>query len=135
MRTFEIILLLSVTLLPFVKRPVMRRVQANHILIFLGVLLSLHLVLEGWRWQMIPAYILVLILAWRIKALDASEPVRLNFLRGAGFFGIVALALVAWVLPMALPVFTLPEPTGSYNGYRNGPRSNGPGRDIHQRLK
>jgi predicted dienelactone hydrolase len=115
MRTFEIILLLSVTLLPFVKRPVLRRVQANHILIFLGVLLSLHLVIEGWRWQMIPAYILVLILAWRIKALDASETVRLNFLRGVGFFGIVALALVAWVLPMALPVFTLPEPTGSYS--------------------
>src|SRR6056300_910515 len=114
MRTFEIILLLIVTLLPFVKRPVLRRVQANHVLIFLGVLLSLHLVFEGWRWQMIPAYILVLILAWRIKALDASEPVRLNFLRGAGFFGIVALALVAWVLPMALPVFNLPEPTGIY---------------------
>ncbi len=115
MRTFEIILLLSVTLLPFVKRPVLRRLQVNHILIFLGVLLSLHLVIEGWRWQMIPAYILSLLVAWRIKALDASEPVRLNFLRGAGFFGVIALALVAWVLPMALPVFNLPQPTGTYN--------------------
>ncbi len=115
MRTFEIILLLTVTILPFIKRPVLRRVQANHILIFLGVLLSLHLVIEGWRWQMIPAYILLLILAWRIKVLDTAEPVRLNFLRGAGFLGIIALTVVGWVLPMALPVFSLPEPTGSYS--------------------
>ena len=114
MRTFEIILLLIVTLLPFVKRPVLRRVQANHVLIFLGVLFALHLVIEGWRWQMIPAYILVLLVAWRIKAIDTTEPTRLNFLRGAGFLGISILAFVGWVLPMALPVFNLPEPKGSY---------------------
>jgi len=115
MRTFEIILLLTVTILPFIKRPVLRRVQANHILIFLGVLLSLHLVIEGWRWQMIPAYILALLVAWRIKAIDTTELGRLNFLRGAGFLGIIALTVVGWVLPMALPVFSLPEPTGSYS--------------------
>lgn len=115
MRTFEILILLTVTILPFVKRPLLDRVKPNQVLVFLGVLLSLHLIFEGWRWQMIPAYILVLILAWRVKVLDASQPVRLTFPRGIGFFGIVLLALVGWVLPMALPVFTLPQPSGSYS--------------------
>ena len=73
MRTFEIILLLLVTILPFVKRPLLKRVNPNDILIGLGVLLSLHLIIEGWRWQMIPAYILVLLLAWRIKAVDIGK--------------------------------------------------------------
>ncbi len=115
MRTFEIFLLLVVTVLPFVKRPLLDRVKAKSVLIFLGALLALHLIFEGWRWQMIPAYVLTLILAWRIHAVDSEKPVRLTFLRVTGFAGIVVLAFLGWVLPMALPVFSLPEPRGSYS--------------------
>ncbi len=114
MRTFEIALLLILIVLPFVKRPVLRRFKTNSVLLFLGVLLILHFLLEGWRWQMVPVYILVLVLAWRIKVIDASEPVRMNFLRGIGFFGILAMLFAGWLLPMALPVFSLPEPSGPY---------------------
>ena len=115
MRTFEIFLLLVVTVLPFVKRPLLDRVKAKSVLIFLGALLALHLIFEGWRWQMIPAYVMTLILAWRIHGVDSEKPVRLTFLRVTGFAGIVVLAFLGWVLPMALPVFSLPEPTGSYS--------------------
>ena len=114
MRTFEIILLLVVTILPFVKRPLLSYVKTHYLLLLLGVVLSLHLVFEGWRWQMIPAYILFFILAWRIYRLDPTQPVRLSIPRVVGFIGIAALALMGWVLPMALPVFSLPEPNGSY---------------------
>jgi hypothetical protein len=115
MRTFEIIILLVVTILPFVKRPLLSRVKSNHIVIFLGVLVALHLLIEGWRWQMFPAYALVLILAWRIRVTDVSKPARLTFLRGIGYVGLIALAFIGWVLPMALPVFSLPEPRGAFN--------------------
>lgn len=114
MRFFEILLLVVVTILPFVKRPVIRRVRPDYLLILLGVLLVLHLVLEGWRWQMIPAYLLVLIVAWRVKAAYPAHKVRLSFARVIGFLGIAALILPGWVLPIALPVFSLPEPRGPY---------------------
>lgn len=115
MRTFEIILLVLVTLLPFIKRPLVRRIPANYILLFIGFILVLHLLTEGWRWQMIPAYLLTVLVAWRINAVDASHPARLTFPRAAGFAGLILLLLVAWVLPAVLPVFSLPEPQGPYS--------------------
>lgn len=115
MRTFEIILLATVTILPFVKRLLVLHISSTYLLIFLGALLSLHLIIEGWRWQMFPAYLLTLILAWRIKVVDISNAVRLSFLRIVGFIGISILALIGWILPMTLPVFILPEPQGMYH--------------------
>ncbi|WP_255350052.1 hypothetical protein [Mangrovimonas sp. TPBH4] len=40
MRIFEILLLAAVTLLPFVKRPLLRRIHADYLLLFLGLLLA-----------------------------------------------------------------------------------------------
>lgn len=114
MRIFEIILILVVTILPFVKRPLLRSVSATYLIVILAVLMSLHFIFEGWRWQMIPVYLLTFILAWRLKVIDTSQPTRLTFLRGLGFLGIVVLLVIGWVLPMALPVFTLPQPRGPY---------------------
>jgi len=114
MRTFEIILLVAVTILPFVKRKLLLHIRTNHLLPILGCLLLIHLLFEGWRWQMIPAYILLVLLAWRITAADPAQQPQRSFARILGFAGIAFLALVAWLLPAALPVFTLPEPTGTY---------------------
>ena len=114
MRTFEIILLVVVTVLPFVKRKLLLQFRSHYILIFLGILLLLHLIVEGARWQMFPAYFLLLIVAWRIKTVDISQPASLNFLRVSRYFVFSLLAIIAWVLPMGLPVFDLPEPRGSY---------------------
>lgn len=114
MRILEIILLLVVTILPFVTKRLVTRIQRTYLLVFLGVLAALHLTIEGWRWQMIPAYVLLLILAWKIKTVDVTRPFRLTFLRAIGFFAVAIAALIAWVLPMVLPVFSLPEPRGAY---------------------
>jgi hypothetical protein len=114
MRTFEIILLLLVTLLPFVKRPLARQIPSSYLLLSLGGVLAVHLLLEGWRWQMIPAYFLTLLLAWRIQAVDATQPTRLSIPRALGFVGVSLLILIGWVLPMVLPVFSLPAPTGAF---------------------
>lgn len=114
MRTFEIILLVVVTILPFIKRKLLLQLRSNYILIFLAVLLALHLIIDGARWQMVPAYFLLLVVGWRIKVVDISQPARLNFLRLSGYFIFSLLALIAWVLPMVLPVFDLPEPRGRY---------------------
>lgn len=114
MRTFEIILLILVTVLPFVKRKLPDSFRANYLLIAIGLTLVFHLALEGWRWQMFPAYLLLLILAWRIKVMDLSEPVKLTFLRVLGFAGILIVAAIGWLLPIILPVFSLPAPNGPY---------------------
>ena len=114
MRTLEIILLLVVTIFPFVKRPLLKRIRPTYVLAFLGALLALHLLIEGWRWQMIPAYLLIGILAWRIKVIEPDQASRLSLVRGIGFFGMTVVMVVGWILPLALPVFTLPTPSGAY---------------------
>ena len=115
MRPFEIILLLIITILPFTKRKILTHIKSDYILIFLVIVLVLHLTIEGYRWQMVPAYVLTALLAWRIKAVDISQPSRLSFTRILGYAGISLLIIIGWVLPSVLPVFTLPEPTGQYN--------------------
>ena len=114
MRFLEIILLLTVTILPFIKRPVSKHLRQELLLIFPGALLILHLVIDGWRWQMAPAYILVLLLLWRLKVLKSSDAVKLSFKRAIGFFFVIILMAAGWVLPNLLPVFDLPQPAGNY---------------------
>ncbi|WMI68997.1 hypothetical protein [Mangrovimonas sp. YM274] len=114
MRIFEILLLAAVTLLPFVKRPLLRRIHADYLLLFLCVLLALHLIVEGWRWQMVPAYVLLVLVAWRLKAVDGFASVKFSWFRGLGYVLLCLLLVIGWVLPMVLPVFSLPEPRGSY---------------------
>lgn len=114
MRTLEFILLLVVSILPFVKRPLLRKVQANIVLIILASLLLMHLVIEGGRWQMIPVYFLLVILAWRLKVAKPDTKVRITFLRVLGYMGVLIVVAVGWVLPKALPVFSLPQPRGAY---------------------
>lgn len=79
-----------------------------------GVLLiGVHLPLEGYRWQMIPAYGLtaVLLLLTIRRRTTNTSPSRLAWLGSLlGLF----VWLVAVALPVALPVPRLPDPTGSY---------------------
>lgn len=113
MRTFEVILLILVTVLPFVKRQVTHHIKPLYLVGALSFLLLLHLIIEGWRWQMSPGYLLMLVLIWRIISMN-QESVKLSFLRIVGFAGIVFLATIGWILPQVLPVFSLPEPGGSH---------------------
>jgi len=84
----------------------------------------IHAVAEGMRWQMVPAYVLLgllaLVLLWRSRR-DAGDPAdqpKRGILRrlasGVVRFGLLPVVLLfAWFLPAAIPVFEIPEPSGS----------------------
>lgn len=114
MRIFEIVLLVVVTLLPFVKRPLLNIIKKRHVSIILGFILISHLLFEGWRWQMIPVYFVLIILIWRIYLVKETLSTKLTFLRGIGYATIIVLLIIGWILPNVLPVFSLPAPTGVY---------------------
>ena len=82
----------------------------------------IHLVVEGYRWQMVPAYALALIV---VAGMIRGVPQRAETQRGmpsrsrriaaliGTMLGFLVLALAA-ALPSLSPVFSLPEPTGRY---------------------
>lgn len=122
MRTFEVLILVTLFLkLVGCSFPIIQRPHWIDLLPSLAVFLTvIHLVVEKYRWQMAPAYGLTLLLfllsLLRIKRGGQSahkQPSR-RVLAIIGFlFRLLILALVA-ALPILLPVFRLPEPTGPY---------------------
>lgn len=127
MRWFEIVLLaaLGAGLLVWISRR-HRSTLRKPFLISSAVAaaaLPLHLLIEGARWQMSLAYVLVVILGvvafltWKNK--DGAAPVqKRSWVRRVASWtgaGVLALFLVAAaVLPALFPVDVLPEPTGPY---------------------
>lgn len=121
MRILEILLL--ATLLPgvaFLFLPARRRPRWRHYLPILGlVLIVLHLVVEGYRWQMVPAYALTgafLLASRRTVARRVPDPPPASRWRKAlaivgAAFVLIVFGLAALV-PALLPVFELPEPSG-----------------------
>jgi hypothetical protein len=124
MRPVEALVLLAIpfSLLAYLI-PIRRRPRWLFLLPALAALLVLiHLVVEGYRWQMVPAYALAAIIlagmVWGIR--QAAKPQceapsrgrRILALYGVAL-GLLVLALAA-ALPSILPVFSLPEPTGPY---------------------
>ncbi len=84
------------------------------------VLIMLHLLIEGGRWQMWPAYVLAVLFSlvnlWRLLVKQASAAPSLPFrvLRALGAVLGLLFTLAAVLLPVLLPVFSLPQPTGPY---------------------
>jgi hypothetical protein len=84
------------------------------------LLTVIHLGLEQFRWQMVPAYGLTLLFfllsVYRIKRggqpPEKQPPRRVLFIIGL-FFRLLLFTIVA-MLPILLPVFRLPEPTGPH---------------------
>ncbi|NMH87060.1 alpha/beta hydrolase family protein [Flavivirga algicola] len=114
MRYLEIVLLLLVTFLPFTKRILLKILEKKYLLAALVTILVSHLLIEGWRWQMFPVYLLLIIILYRIISTNAITNYKLTFLRIVGYVVVVLLLIPGWVLPNILPVFQLPEPTGKY---------------------
>jgi len=128
MRPIEVLILLALLfsllahLIPRSRRPRwLSRLPALAV-----ILVVIHLVVEGYRWQMVPAYALAafLVSGMVLRSRGAATqhpptPSRLRRILGilgaiVGFIlGLTTLALAA-LLSTALPVFTLPEPTGPY---------------------
>lgn len=108
MRPFEIIipLLLGLYLLWRHPRPLWIRL-APAAALFITLI---HFAIEGYRWQMIPLYVLTSLLGlsalFKIKSPSDWNPV--------GSYLIVILLAVATVLPVVLPVPSIPAPDGPY---------------------
>lgn len=125
MRTLEI--LLAATLLLTLIGFFFRQDTRPHIFTFLPsvglLLIVLHLIIEGYRWQMLPMYaltvILFLVTVKRLvkgKTLSPTRPASRK--RTALRFSLVIVGLLFFILAAALPalfpVFRLRQPTGSY---------------------
>src|SRR5215211_5769443 len=108
MRPLEIMIpvLLAVHLLWRGPRPVWIRLLPA----FALIVVFLHLIIEGYRWQMIPIYLLTVLLAVR-------ELVRRNFTSDikplASILLVIALA-ISTSLPIVLPVPSIPDSNGPY---------------------
>lgn len=119
MRPFELALVLSLLLTAlsgFV--PLQRRPRWIRYLPWLsGALLALHLVLEGYRWQLAPAYALTaiqLLMSRRAQPAQAPPPARLRTILRIAAGVLVLLVLgTTTLLATLIPVFDLPAPSGA----------------------
>jgi predicted dienelactone hydrolase len=124
MRILEIVFLISslAALIWSLKRNVVKSLAFSVLWGCTVLALLLHLMIEGWRWQMIPAYlvgavILIISAAKKFLERDAKDQPRKWFrtalkilLSGAA----ILLVLISGILSWAFPVFQLPAPTGPY---------------------
>ncbi|WP_068621249.1 alpha/beta hydrolase family protein [Paenibacillus tuaregi] len=113
MRVFEMLL---VTACAAVMIVLLLRKEANRMAgiitgITCGALLASQLLFEGYRWQMIPAYAVavVLVIAALFKRRKAGKTVRYTV---SSLFVLLLGGSVA--LSLLLPVFQLPKPTGEF---------------------
>ncbi len=109
MRLFESILLLILIMLiyqlVFSKQKTVRPI---HLLLFALILAVAHLMFEGYRWQMVPAYLSFGIAYLRVKTGELKFTQQFNKITWS--LGTV----IAVGLPFAVPIMTLPEPTGPF---------------------
>lgn len=77
--------------------------------LLLGILLIAHLGLDGWRWQLAPAYALGLLIFVGVPTVLAGPITRTVIAAlGCGLVAVSAALCLIW------PVFELPAPTGTY---------------------
>lgn len=123
MRFFEVLLLLSLLLVLVI---LFFANKHRRLIIFSSLTsvfsLLFHLLLEGERVQMLPAYLLtliVLLISLRHIVFKRKEKTRTrsrarSLLRNIGIFLTFLLLFLIATLPILLPVFKLPEPRGSF---------------------
>jgi predicted dienelactone hydrolase len=124
MRFFEVVILVSVAFMLIKSRMPVAKKPVGMTVFFLLVLISvvLHIFLEKPRWQMVPAYGLLGILtcAFLIRYFfqpgNQVEPPKLFKRLGnaLGFYLGWLTFIVAVLLPVVLPVFKYPAPSGPY---------------------
>ncbi len=94
----------------------------NYLPGFTLVIVLCHVVFEGVRWQMIPAYIftsvLFLISLKQILGAKKEQQERLSLfkriLKVSGTIIIILLFIISIILPLEVPMFRIPHPTGKF---------------------
>nr|ATZ76730.1 Lip114 [uncultured bacterium] len=122
MRTFEILTLgtlflaLAARFWSVEKRPS----RANYLPGAAILLILIHLVVEGYRWQMVPAYaltaLLFLLSVPRLLGKKSASQAGLGrkILNRIGMASGLVVFAIAAALPTLFPVFQMPDPTGHY---------------------
>ncbi|RDU25228.1 alpha/beta hydrolase family protein [Anaerosacchariphilus polymeriproducens] len=117
MRIFELLLILSELFLMYL---LFKKKECHKILFVSGVstvILIIHFIVEGYRWQMLFPYLVTVIFlivsSYRyLKKSDSIKiPKKLTYV--INIF-LVLLILISAGLSIILPVFKMPEPTGTY---------------------
>src|SRR6056297_214030 len=112
MLVFELLLLITATLYITLSRAIHTKLEKKYVLGLLVFFLIAHFVFDGYRWQMIPSYII-----WLFAIITAIRQPRktsskvISVAKGAGT---ALLFATAYVLPSLFPVFELPKTTGPF---------------------
>src|SRR5687768_13294212 len=128
MRPLEALFVAAVILVLVMRwlQPRNRQVAAT-MLAMIGILAALHVVFDGWRWEMIPSYAMGAFGIWilsrdlrRVSGAKAGESSRWTAIPSTGqrvtwgallaIVAVVALVIPAW----AFPRIVVPEPDGLY---------------------
>jgi len=85
---------------------------------FAAILGAIQILVEKYRWAMLPAYTLVLVfLPWSVSMRRSPEPKAgwiPKLIRGVAIVLIALGCVLAIALPLIFPVFSFPTPTGSH---------------------
>lgn len=114
MRLFEIMLILFMTA-SFALPLALRRVERWMLLVDASIILLLiiHLFIEKYRWQMVPLYVLA-VLVGLAALFGPATSAGLGRWRAAGSIAGLIVLIPATALPYLFPVPMVPEPTGEY---------------------
>lgn len=113
MQHLELVLIITSTGYIIFNQFIHQKLNKTYVIGLLVFILSLHLVFNGPRWQMIPGYLLWLIAL--ITAIVRSDRKPSIILKVSKIIGILMLLALSVALTSALPVFELPKASGSYN--------------------
>lgn len=113
MQLFEI-LLLSTSIIYLISNLFFKEnIGKKYVLGILAFALLIHFLLEGYRWQMIPTYLIWLIaFITGLRQSKKKSKTITKVLKGIGLALLLALGIF---FPAVLPVFDLPEPAGPYS--------------------
>ncbi|WP_025025903.1 alpha/beta hydrolase family protein [Caldalkalibacillus mannanilyticus] len=123
MTLLEIILfaLTTVLIYNYVFGSIVSRTKIIRLIPIAGIVLILHFIMEGYRIQMIPAYLLFAITAisyiyshYRYSQLSSGENSKMWKRMTVGILGTLSIAAVFFVTFYLFPIVKLKEPTGPY---------------------
>lgn len=123
MRLFEALLILAIAVtFLLLLMPPSRIARWVGLSLSVAILLTVtQAVIEGARWQLAPAYLLLVsfCLLWNLRESNRNSVLKnqkacCSLVAGAAVFLGVATMVVSVALPIILPVFALPRPSGPY---------------------
>lgn len=112
MLVFELLLLITATLYIMLSRVIHTKLVKEYVIGLLAILLITHFVSDGYRWQMIPTYIIWLFAI--ITAIRQSGKTTSRIFKVVTAGGTALLFALAYVLPSLFPIFELPKAMGPY---------------------